>query len=334
MIQKNKKHKLTIKDVLSFLIPIVIAIILLIPVPYYITVGGGTIGIDEKIKVNNSYDSKGSFSCAYVSQTKGTIATYLLSKVIKNFELEKIDDVTLTNEDVKDYDFREELYFKNSLNNALFVAYNKASKKISVKDNKLYVLYVFEDADTSLETRDIILKVDDVDVSSVEEINDIIGKKNIGDKLNILVDRNGQKINTITKIIDIDGEKKIGVLVMNDISYETDPYVSFDFSGREAGSSGGLMIALSIYNKLIDEDITKGLKIVGTGTIDSSGVVGEIGGVKYKLQGAVKKHADVFLVPYENYDEALKEVKDNNYKIKLIRVSSFDEALEKLKNIN
>ena len=42
----------------------------------------------------------------------------------------------------------------------------------------------------------------------------------------------------------------------------------------------------------------------------------------------------MFLVPYENYDEALKEVKDNNYKIKLIKVSSFDEALEKLKNIN
>ena len=31
------------------------------------------------------------------------------------------------------------MYFKNSLNNALFVAYNKASKKISVKDNKLYL---------------------------------------------------------------------------------------------------------------------------------------------------------------------------------------------------
>ena len=30
-------------------------------------------------------------------------------------------------------------------------------------------------------------------------------------------------------------------------------------------------------------------KIVGTGTIEEDGSVGEIGGVKYKLSGAVKK---------------------------------------------
>ena len=93
-------------------------------------------------------------------------------------------------------------------------------------------------------------------------------------------------------------------------------------------------MSLSIYNKLVDEDITKGRKIVGTGTIDTDGNVGEIGGVKYKLLGAVKSKADIFLVPYENYDEAIRYKNENNYDIKIIKVATFDEALNTLKSKN
>ena len=55
--------------------------------------------------------------------------------------------------------------------------------------------------------------------------------------------------------------------------------------------------ALLIYDYLTEEDITKGRTIVGTGTIDENGNVGSIGGVKYKLKGAVKNKAEIFLVP-------------------------------------
>lgn len=91
------------------------------------------------------------------------------------------------------------------------------------------------------------------------------------------------------------------------------------------------MFTLSIYNKLVDEDITKNRKVVGTGTIDLNGNVGEIGGVKYKLKGAVKSKADIFICPYENYDEAINLKNKYNYDIEIIKVSTFDEAIEKLK---
>ena len=79
---------------------------------------------------------------------------------------------------------------------------------------------------------------------------------------------------------------------------------------------------------LTNKDITHARKIVGTGTIDSEGNVGEIDGVPFKLKGAVKAHADIFLAPAgKNYDEAIKLAKENNYKIKIYSVSTFDEAL-------
>ena len=94
------------------------------------------------------------------------------------------------------------------------------------------------------------------------------------------------------------------------------------------------MTALSIYNNLIKEDITKGLTIVGTGTIDINGNVGVIGGVSYKLKSAEKENADLFFVPKgENYKEAIKIKKEKNYNIKIVGISTFDEAISYLKQV-
>ena len=83
------------------------------------------------------------------------------------------------------------------------------------------------------------------------------------------------------------------------------------------------------------EDITNGLKIVGTGTIDLDGNIGSIGGVEYKLKSAVKKKADLFIVPLgENYEEVLKLKKENNYDIEILGVSTFDEVIDYLNGKN
>ena len=99
----------------------------------------------------------------------------------------------------------------------------------------------------------------------------------------------------------------------------------------ESGPSGGLMMSLALYNSLVSEDITKGRTIIGTGTIDIDGNVGAIGGVRYKLIGAVKKKAEIFLVPEENYEEALEVKTEKNYDIRLISVKTLQEAIDALK---
>ena len=91
---------------------------------------------------------------------------------------------------------------------------------------------------------------------------------------------------------------------------------------------------MSIYDSLVKEDITNGLTIVGTGTIDLEGNIGSIGGVEYKLKSAVKNDADLFIVPNdENYKEALKIKEENNYDIEILGVSTFDEVINYLEDI-
>ena len=116
---------------------------------------------------------------------------------------------------------------------------------------------------------------------------------------------------------------------------ESEHKIEINYKSRESGPSGGMMMALTTYTYLTGIDLTNGKKVVGTGTIDMDGNVGDIGGVKYKLIGAVKNKADIFLVPNgENYEEAIKIKQEKGYKIKIIGVSNIKEAINKLKNEN
>lgn len=320
------------KEVISFFLPIIITICLIWPMPYYIKIGGGTIKIDNKIAIEGSIKKEGSLEALYVKETKGIMLTYLLSYIIPTFEKEKIEEVTLDNEDEEDYTFRERLYFTSSLDAATKVAFEKAGKKVEISESNFIVLYIDKEAKTNLKVGDIIKEVEGKKITTYEELSELVSSKKIKDELNITVLRDNKKVKTTSTLVEIEKEPKLGIVLSNEIKYISNPEVDFKFNGKQAGPSGGLMISLSIYNKLVKEDITRGKKVVGTGTIDLEGNVGEIGGIRHKLMAADKKDADIVLVPVANYEEAKKEKKENNYKFTLISVKTFDEALEKLKN--
>lgn len=330
-----KKIKLFLKnpkEVIKFILPIIILIGLLYPVPYYIKLGGGSISLNDKIKVAGEIKSSGSFNALYVSESKGNVLTFLLSYIVPSFERVKQEKITLENETNDEYNYREKLYFTNSTDVATKIAYSKAGKEVSIKDNKLLVLYIDKQAKTTLKTKDEIISIENKKVKEYSDIENIIKTKKINDKVNVLVKRNNKRINAVSRIIEIENSPKLGIAIANILSYKTNPKLSSNFEKSQTGPSGGIMIALTIYNKLTKEDITNGKTIMGTGTISEDGKVGEIGGIKQKLKGASKNKADIVLVPEANYKEALKEQKEKGYKFKLISVTSFDDALNKLRN--
>lgn len=318
------------KEVVSFFLPIVITISLLIPVPYYVKMGGGTINLNDEISIEGEKEEKGSLEALYVREAKGIVLTYLLSYIVPSFEKEKIENTVINEEDEDDYNYRERLYFTTSLDSATKVAFEKAGKEVKISSSRFLVIYIDKSSKTNLEVGDEILKIEGEKVDSYDEIANLISKNKNKKQIKITVKRDDQEIETSNQLINIDNEKKLGVVISNEIKYTSDPKVDFAFNGRQAGPSGGLMIALTIYNKLTDEDITKGKKVVGTGTIDTLGNVGEIGGIKHKLMAADSKNADIVFVPKENYKEA-KQIKDKkNYNFELVSISNFDDAIEYL----
>ena len=211
------------------------------------------------------------------------------------------------------------------------VAYQNSDIDYEIVNNKVFVTYIDEKAKTDLEVRDQIIEVDGNKVVDKNYLLSYVKSKNIGDALSFkVIDGNKEKTKKAT-LIDLEGEAKVGIIITETYEIKSGKKLKFDFSSSESGPSGGLMTSLAIYSNINRVDLTSGKKIAGTGTIEEGGKVGEISGVKYKLIGAVNNKADVFLVPKgENYNEAKKLKKDRGYKIDLVPIETFEQALNYL----
>lgn len=306
--------------------------IALFPLPYYIDTPGGAIDISKKIKMEEKQDAKGSLNFAYVTELKATTVTYFLSFFNKEWEVLKKSDVTYDNETIKDMEFRDKLLLEESNDNAILVAYQKLGKKVSIESEHTFITYIDEEANTDLMVGDEVLTLNGEKIKNKDDFLSKIRKHNIGDTIHLTV-KDGNKERKAT-LIDNNGVPMIGVSVNTDTDLETDPKISIQKEENESGPSGGLMLSLAIYNSLTKEDITHGKKIVGTGTIDREGNVGSIGGVSFKLKGAVKEKADIFLVPAgDNYEDAIQLKKKNKYDIEIKAIKTFEEALTYLKSL-
>ena len=312
--------KKMIKEEYKFiLLLILLYIIFTFPINYYITVGGGISDVSSRIKVEDKYESKGSFNISYVTELQGTPLTYLLSFIIPTWERESTSSYKYNEkESLEDIEFRSDLDLKAANSNATYWAYSLAEKEVKQTSKKLYVISIIS-SNSPLKVQDEIISVDGNSFNTVEEYRNYFQTKE-------------QEIEA--KLHKSNDTIVLGVLLKYLTTYETNPKLKIKFKNSESGPSGGLISALEIYNQLIEEDITNGLTIAGTGTIEEDGTIGEIGGVEHKILGAVKEKTDVFLVPAgTNYKQAKKYIKKNNYKIKLIPVSDIKEAINKLKEL-
>ena len=314
-----------------YLIVTILSIIVFnIKLPYYILAPGGIIPIDDRIETDYDNQSDGSINLLYVTQYDANVSSLMLSLFMKNWDVEKLGDIQLSNENTKEIHKRSKIMLDNSIQNAVFVAYNYAGKEIKIKDKKNIVIGVTKD--NNLKINDEILTVNDVEVEDINTIKDIISNTEIGESINLKIKRDKKELELDIPVLLEEDQKVIGVAMLTNYEYELSPDIEIKFKDSEGGSSGGVMMAVSIYNAITKEDITKGLNIGGTGTVDINGNVGVIDGVKYKIMGAVKNKLDIVFVPKDNYEEAIKTKNENNYDIEIISVDTFEDVINYLNN--
>lgn len=301
--------------------------------PYYVNATGGTIDTIKRVKVEDSYKVEGSFNMAYVNEIKATIPTYLISLINDKWDLVKEEDMTYGDMTIDEVMTYGRISMKESNKDAIKIAYEKAGIDVKEYNKKTVMIFRYEEADTDLVVGDVITEIDGEKVKDFESLTNKMKEYKVGDRITLKVTNDDKKYERYANIVEIDGEPKIGILLKETRDIKTKPECELFYTKSESGASGGLMTALTIYNYLVKEDITGGLDIAGTGTIEPDGSVGEISGIKYKLAGVVKEKMDIFIVPAgENYKEALKEKEKHNYDIKIVPVSTFEEAITYLEN--
>ena len=87
------------------------------------------------------------------------------------------------------------------------------------------------------------------------------------------------------------------------------------------------MYTLGVIDMLTPQQETGGLTIAGTGTMESDGTVGAIGGIHQKMIGAKHDGATWVLAPASNCDEVVGHVPAG---MRDVAVSTLDEAYQAL----
>ena len=316
----------------QLLLLVILLLVLNYPLNYSICISGGTINVNDRINIENSYESKGTFNLAYVTELRATTLTYLLSYLVPSWERVALEEYQAsTNETMEDIGTRSKLYLNKSEQDAIKLAYEKANKIIEINNTKFIVVYVNEIVDTDIKIGDQILEINGKKISDLSQYKQEVMNTEVDKYINLKVKRNNKELHFKIKVNNIEGNKLTGISILELSDFNTNPDITLSFKESESGPSGGLMLTLAIYDKLITPDLTKGKKIVGTGTINEDGTVGQIDGIKYKLKGAVKAKADIFIAPSgKNYDECKKIIEEKNYDIQLIEAKTFDKVLELL----
>jgi Lon-like protease len=183
-------------------------------------------------------------------------------------------------------------------------------------------------AKKALKPGDQLVSVDGQAVDSPDSLRAVLAKQTPGDTVQVQVTRADKPLTlpvVLSKPVQGSGGASIGIGV-GDACLA--PYqIDFGLADEIGGPSAGLMFALGIVDKIGPDDVTDGRFIAGTGTIDSDGKVGPIGGIQLKMIAAKDAGATVFLAPADNCADVRGNIPDG---LDVVKVTTLKDALSSL----
>lgn len=326
-------RKLILIAILPYLFIVIASII---HINYDITAPGELNLVETVIAIDEPYAQNGSFNTVSVFvNEQTTLLSYLLAKLNPILDTSKTPDfINLTREESK---LAGKIQKSVSINNALIASYSASNHLIDYQYVGIIIHTTAVNSASGLEIGDIIINWNGLAID--ETVSRLSIEKDKVYQVSLI--RDNELIKTTVK----PKTDKLGIYYYHyyKINHATPSYQILE--SKTIGPSGGLMQALAIYNALTEVDITGGLKIAGTGTIEANGQVGPIGGIYQKIFTAHYLKADLFFVPVKrengqiideegnNYHEALKAYQAiKNPKMLFVPVETLYEAIKYLED--
>jgi PDZ domain-containing protein len=183
-----------------------------------------------------------------------------------------------------------------------------------------------------LQAGDVIDSVDGTKIGTggtagMNAVTAAIQKLTPGAQATFVVTRDDKQQSITTGTAKSGGKAEVGISIESENVFPFSVDIQLNNVG---GPSAGMMFALGIIDKLTDTNLTGGRVVAGTGTIDSSGNVGAIGGIQMKTIGARNAGATVFLAPASNCAEAKANQPAG---LELVKVNTLQDALNALSDL-
>ena len=189
---------------------------------------------------------------------------------------------------------------------------------------------------TALSVGDVVTAVNGVATPTAQALVTTLSRYHSGDTVRLTVRRGGTAppapvpITLKSTEVDVGG----GQMVRLDLGIQPEDQVDFTYPfsvnidvTNIGGPSAGLAMTLGVIDALTSGSVTGGRTVAATGTIDSQGDVGDVGGVAQKTVAVENAGASIFLVPPQEYKAALSKDRPG---LKIYAVSTLDQALEVL----
>ncbi|MGX7148631.1 SepM family pheromone-processing serine protease [Enterococcus ureasiticus] len=350
-MKNEHKEKISIKSMLPFAVVILLIIIMIFPIPYYIEGPGTTENLKDFVTVNNKKDSEpGAFYLTTVGVRKATLGSALKAKFSDFQELISKKEL-MGSSTSSEYDRIQQYYMDSSKNAAIEQALKLADVLYKMNFKGVYVLAIDDKSSFKgkISVGDTVTGIDGKTFKSSEEFVDYVKKQKVGQKVTVSYLQDGKSKEAEGKLIELPTDKKagIGIGLTDHTEIESSVPVEID-AGDIGGPSAGLMFTLETYEQLTQKGIRKGHKIAGTGTINTQGVVGRIGGIDKKVVTASQNETEIFFAPDDeitkemkkaepgiktNYEEAKAAAEKIGTKMKIVPVKNVQDALDYLETL-
>jgi PDZ domain-containing protein len=342
-----------------FIAMAIIYAIYFMPLPMFIFSAGTAEVIHPMVQTKAvGNEDKGTFMLTTVRVSDASVFGYVMTFFRPYDELRKKTELFRKDESEQEYSQRQEVNMLSSQSSALQAAYHKLGIPYKIINDGVVIMQVYKGfpAHEVLQAGDYIVKVDDTPIGQSQELQKLLQSKKAGDTVALSYKR--KQVTRVAQVSlallpldegapSVKPEERragLGVVPATVQSIKTDDetkQVTIK-AGDIGGPSAGLMFSLEIVNQLLPEDITKGYKIAGTGTIDEKGVVGVIGGIQHKIIAADKAGAEYFFAPKDsdssagkipNYTDAVKRAEEIHTQMKIVPVGTLDDAIQYLSTL-
>ncbi|KRM23839.1 SepM family pheromone-processing serine protease [Latilactobacillus graminis] len=343
------KNKRLLRHLILVMILIIGLAFCLVPTHYYVEGVGSAENTSQFVKVGGQRDRhQGHFMLTTVGiQGPVTGLQLLLSKAQPFTEIISHDEL-MGDDDTAAYDQIQKYYMESSINAAIEAAYQKAHQAYHTKYLGVYVMSILEQSTfkKDLSIGDTITAIDQHQFKSANKFVKYVQGLKVNQPVTISYEHRGHHQTATHRLIKLPKSRYAGLgITLTDHSKVVTKIPVKINAGEIGGPSAGLMFTLQVYNQLTQRNLTSGRKIAGTGTMDSGGNVGPIGGIDKKVLIASREGAKVFFAPDDPVTKAILKVEphyQNNYaiakaaakkigtKMKIVPVKTLDDALNYL----
>ncbi len=315
-----------------------------VPLPYTEFVPGTPTSIPPLIEVEGTQTTpiEGDTALLTVLLQQSTTRTALGALLDGDRRLRPTAEVVPADVDRDDFLEQERQRFRRQFEVAAAVGAEAAGVDVTIGTVPLVVDVVDgSPADGLLQPGDIIRRIEDDDIDGAEALQDRIREQEVGDTVTVHLERRGEDTEVEVTLAPLEappgaaqdddaGEEEpppgLGVLIETAADRLELPFDLQLAETRIGGPSAGLMIALTVFDLLAEEDLVAGRVVHGTGSIDAEGRVGPVGGVPEKMRAV--EEADIVLVPEPLLEEALAAAPED---AEVVGVATFDDALDALR---